>query len=65
MAQYDPKMWLTYDVNGEYAENLKCKVCTTFENQIKGMYRYNATWVNGSTNYKSSNAVDHANSEPH
>ena len=28
------------------------------------MFRFNPTWVHGSKNYKSSNAVDHAKSDP-
>ena len=58
-------MWLSYDVDGKYARNLRCNVCAEQEQRIKAMKYFNRTWISGCTNYRPSAAIDHAESEPH
>ena len=65
LAPFDAKIWLQYDKDGEYATNLLCKVCTQFREHIEGIQYFKEDWITGSTNYPSSNAIDHAESVPH
>lgn len=44
---------------------LFCNVCRQYESKINGMRNYSAAWVNGSSNHKTSNILDHAKSEQH
>ena len=65
LAPFDAKIWLQYDKDGEYATNLLCKVCTQFREHIEGIQYFKEDWITGSTNYRSSNATDHAEGVPH
>ena len=65
LAPFDAKIWLQYDKDGEYATNFRCKVCTQFREHIKGIQYFKEDWIIGSTNYRSSNATDHAEGVPH
>ena len=64
LAPFDAGIRLQYDKDGEYATNLRCKVCTQFREHIEGIQYFKADWITGSTNYRSSNAIDHAESVP-
>lgn len=46
-------------------DTLWCVACRTNEEKIKGMKNYSTSWVKGSTNHKTSNVIDHANSDQH
>ena len=65
LALFDARIWLQYDKNGEHATNLRCKVCTQFREHIEGIQYFKEDWITGSTNYRSSNATDHAEGVPH
>ena len=65
LAPFDARIWLQYDKDGEYATNLRCKVCTQFREHIEGIQYFKEDWITGSTNYPSSNAIDQAESVPH
>ena len=62
---FDARIWLKYDKDEEYATNLFCKVCTQFREHIEGIQYFKEDWITGSTNYRSSNATDHAEGVPH
>ena len=62
---HEPDLWFEYDVEGNYAVNLRCILCREYESSIRGMKYFNPAWVTGSTNYRSSNPVDHATGDPH
>ena len=34
LVPFDERIWLQYDKDGEYATNLRCKVCTQFREHI-------------------------------
>ena len=65
LAPFDAKIWLQYDKDGEHATNLLCKVCTQFREHIEGIQYFKEDWITGSTNYHSSNAIDHTEGVPH
>ena len=44
---------------------LWCVVCREYENRICGYRNFSRTWIDGSSNHKTSNIVDHAKSDPH
>ena len=35
-------------------------MCTQFREHIEGIQYFNVDWITGSTNYRSPNAIDHA-----
>ena len=56
LAKDDLDVWFDYKKDGSYAVSLKCRVCTTFENNIKNMKGFNNKWITGCENYKLSAA---------
>ena len=60
LALFDARIWLECDEDKEYATNIHCKVWTQFREHIEGMKYFKEDWITGSTNYRSSNAHDHA-----
>jgi len=40
-------------------------VCKQYESQIDSLKNFSRAWIEGSTNHKTSNIVDHATSEQH
>ena len=65
LAPFNARIWLQCNKDGEYATNIRCKVCTQFREHIEGIQYFKEDWITGSTNYRSSNATDHAESVPH
>lgn len=65
LAAYEPELWFEYDVEGNYAVQLRCILCRKYESSIRGMKASNPQWTTGSTNYQSSNPIDHATGDPH
>jgi hypothetical protein len=60
--------WLTFehtDGNHYHVARLKCSVCTKFKSQLEGMRNYNPTFIDGSTNAKTSSFKDHTSTEMH
>ena len=44
---------------------LHCKVCREYDDKIIGFRNFSNAWINGSSNQKTSNIVDHARSDQH
>lgn len=44
---------------------LWCKICRRFEDKISGIMHFSKVWLDGSTNQKTSNIMDHAASDQH
>ena len=65
LALFDARIWLQYNKDREYATNLHCKVCTQFRERIEGIQYFKEDWITGSTNYRSSNAIDHVEGVSH
>ena len=65
LAKDDFDVWFDYKKDGSYAVSLKCRVCTTFENNIKNMKGFNSKWITACENYKLSAARDHCEGDPH
>ena len=60
--------WLRCDLdatNKELVSVLWCDACRKHERSITGMKNFSRAWLEGSTNHKTSNIVDHANSDQH
>ena len=60
LVPFHARIWLQYEKDGEYATNLRCKVCTQLREHNKGTQYSKEDWLTGSTNCRSSNAIDHA-----
>jgi len=69
LAQYDAASWLIYDSEktkkGQYCTALKCKGCIEFESVIRNRPKFSRAYIDGSTNFRLTNVVDHANSDIH
>lgn len=69
LAQYEAVSWLTYDSKktkrGQYYTALKCKICSQLESVVKNRPKFWRTFIDGSTNFRLSNVVDHATSDTH
>ena len=60
--------WLCCKLNrsdSTVVDSLFCEVCKMFEDNIRGMRNFSSTWINGSTNLRTSNMIYHAGSEQH
>ena len=65
LAKYDARDWLRYEKKGTQAINLKCIVCSEYKNELSLLKGFKDEWIKGTTNYRSSNAVDHAMCDQH
>ena len=65
LALFDARIWLQLDKDGEYAINLHCKVWIQFRERIEGIQYFKEDCITGSTNYHSSNAIDHTEGVSH
>ena len=62
--EYKSLSWLKCEVNDKsLMEKLCCHVCRKYEGHIMGIKYFLWAWIEGSTNQKMSNVVDHAISE--
>ena len=60
--------WLQCDrdrADRSLLSTLWCKVCREYESKIVGMRNFSSAWISGSSNHRTSNIVDHANSAQH
>ena len=60
--------WLRCDINKEcrdLVDVLWCDACRKHERSITGMKNFSRSWLEGSSNHKTSNIVDHSNSDQH
>ena len=58
--------WLEYEASDCYhVATLKCKVCTRFVDKIRGSRNFNAVFIEGSANLRTSSFTDHAKSDMH
>ena len=63
---YNSLLWLRCETNNKsLVETLWCHSCRKYERHITGMKNFSRAWIEGSTNQKTSNVVDHAKSEQH
>ena len=60
LVPFDARIWLQYDKDGEYATNLRRKVCTQLRKHNEGIHYSREDWLTESTNCRSSKAIDHA-----
>ena len=51
--------------NKSVVSTLWCAVCKKYESRITGLKNFSRAWIDGSTNHKTSNIVDHATSDQH
>ena len=69
LAQYDAESWLIYDeektMKGQYCIALKCNACIQFESIIRNRPKFSKAFIDGSTNFRLTNVVDHAKSDTH
>ena len=64
----DTSMWLTYDTSisdRTIVTSLKSSVCIRFEGKLCGRRNFNAAFIVGSTNLRSSSFKDHAATDMH
>ena len=60
--------WLRSEVDSQdksLVSTLCCSVCRQYEKRICGHKNFSRACIDGSSNHKTSNIADHANSEPH
>ena len=69
MAQYEAESWLIYDeektTKGQYCIVLKCNACIQFKSIIRNRPKFSRAFIDGSTNFRLTNVVDHAKSDTH
>ena len=65
LAKYNGNDWLLYNRSCKHAINLKCLLCCHYVKNIDKLRGFKDEWIEGSTNYHSSNALDHAVSKQH
>ena len=69
LAQYEAESWLIYDeektTKGQYCIALKCNACIQFESIIRNRPKFSRAFIDGSTNFRLTNVVDHAKSDTH
>ena len=46
-------------------DTIWCRACRQYEDKIIGMKNFSRVWIDGSSNHKTSNIVDHATSDQH
>ena len=60
--------WLRCDADSRdksLVDILWCDVCRKHERHLTGLRNFSRVWIAGSNNHKTSNIIDHANSEQH
>ena len=60
--------WLRCDVdksNRELVGLLWCDACRKHETELKGLKNFSRAWIEGSSNHKTSNIIDHATNDQH
>ena len=65
LAKYEENDVLMYNRSGKHAINLKCLLCCCCAKDIDKLNCFKSEWIEGSTNYRSSNMLAHAVSEQH
>lgn len=67
-SEHQTMEWLCCDLEPgrkTHVATLYCSACRKFKGRILGLKNFSMAWIAGSTNHKTSNVVDHANSEQH
>lgn len=65
---YQSMVWLCAELDSQdksLVSTLSCAVCQKHVSRICGIKNFSRAWIDGSTNHKTSNITDHANSEQH
>ena len=47
LATFDISQWLVYEKESVYAVNLKCTLCTKFEELMRNMKGFSRKWITG------------------
>ncbi len=58
-------MILTDQQDTSLVSTLWCSICRQYENGISSLKNFSRAWIDGSSNHKTSNVSDHANSDSH
>ena len=64
---YQSMMWLRAEIDDKdrsVVSTLWCVVCWEYETRIRGSKTFSWAWIKGSSNHKTSNIIDHTDSEP-
>ena len=64
-SEHQTLTWLKCDQHKDEVLSLWCSVCREYKSRICGMKNFSEAWITGSENQRSSNLLDHANSEQH
>ena len=62
-VNHHPEIWFEYDDDGKNLSSMKCSIYTTYEKDIDHFQGFTREWITGSSNFRVSNAVAHANSK--
>ena len=65
LASFASRIWLQYDKDGEYATNLRCRMCAQFREHIERIQHFKEDWTTGSIICPLSNTIDHAEGVSH
>ena len=66
--KYQSMMWLRHTSDRSkrsLVDTIWCRACRQYKDKIIGMKNFSRVWINGSSNHKTSNIVDHATSDQH
>lgn len=66
--EHQSMAWLRADMDEQdksIVSKLWCVVCRKYETSICGLKNFSMAWIDGSSNHKTSNITDHANSDQH
>ena len=65
---YRAMSWLRCSMNSTdktLMSTLWCAVCKQYESRLESLKNFSRAWIDGSTNQKTSNIIDHASSNQH
>ena len=60
--------WVNYersDANRDHVTSISCSVCSSFQDQLRGMRNFTPVYIDGSTNLRVSSLKDHAATDMH
>ena len=57
--------WLDFEMDGDRVSLLRCKICCKFKDRLESMRNFRLSYIEGSSNVKTSSFKEHADSEMH
>ena len=57
--ELNTSVWLKFDADRDHVVVLKCAVCTEFRDKLVGMRNYRSSFIDGSTNVRTSTFKEH------